>query len=434
MSVEPTRPPSVDSLARELARSFALPHMILVDCARRAISEAPESALQHAQSLAAEFSHLLHTDVVNATGVLLHSNLGRAPLPNFPYGRANNVEFNMELGERGSRHLAISALISLLTGAEKAIVVNNNAAALVLVLTALAQERDVVVSRGESVEIGGGFRIPDVMEQSGARLVDVGTTNRTRLRDYQKAIDSKKNDVALIMKIHPSNFSMEGFTESVSVKELATTSVPVVADIGSGLLDNTCPWLQGNLPTIPAWLSQEPAAKQSLSEGASLLTFSGDKLLGGPQCGIIAGRAELVDECARHPLMRALRPSAHTLMWLQTTLLAYCNKTVCQDVPFWNMVSQTVESLTLRAKTITSESQMGTVVSLTSLLGAGSAPGSELNSCGIEINGDVRRELREHSVPIIARTIAGNTFIDLRSVHPDDDAIVVEALRHLEVQ
>ncbi len=405
--------------------------MILVDCARRAVGESPTSAAHLASTYASEFSRMLQTDVVNATGVLLHSNLGRAPLPALPSRRANNVEFDMDSGERGSRHLAISRLVSLLTGAESAIVVNNNAAALVLVLTALAHGRDVVVSRGESVEIGGGFRIPDVMEQSGARLVDVGTTNRTRLDDYRKAIDSARNDVALIMKIHPSNFSIEGFTQDVTVAELASLSVPVVADIGSGLLDSACPWLHGRIESTPPWLMREPAARQSIADGAALVTFSGDKLLGGPQCGIIAGRADLVERCARHPLMRALRPGAHTLMWLQTTLLSYCNRSACDEIPFWNMLSQPLDVLRDRAHRIVESVGAGSVTETESLAGAGSAPGSTIPSWGIELPGDVRDALRAHSVPVIARASSGVTCLDLRTVHPDDDSVVIEALRSI---
>jgi L-seryl-tRNA(Ser) seleniumtransferase len=429
MSTEPVRPPSVDSLARELARSHALPHMILVDCARRAINDSPGSAAQLAASYASDFSRMLHSDVVNATGVLLHSNLGRAPLPALPARRANNVEFDLNSGERGSRHDAVSRLLALLTGCESAIVVNNNAAALVLVLSALAHGRDVVVSRGESVEIGGGFRIPDVMEQSGARLVDVGTTNRTRPGDYRKAVDSKRNDVALIMKIHPSNFSVQGFTEQASVKELSALPVPVVADIGSGLLDSACPWLHDRIDATPPWLANEPAARQSLADGAALVTFSGDKLLGGPQCGIVAGRADLVDQCARHPLMRALRPGAHTLMLLQATLLSYCNRSVCDDVPFWNMLTQPLHALRERAEYVVGAVGAGAVVELASLAGAGSAPGTSIPSFGIEIRGDLRDGLRAHSVPVIARASSGMTFLDMRTVHPDDDATVIDALR-----
>lgn len=428
MKSESTRPPSVDSVARHLSDSFTLPHSVLVSCARRAIHDAPDNALHYAELYAQEFTHSLLKNVVNATGVLLHTNLGRAPLPNASTSRATNLEFNMTTGQRGSRHNSIAQLIAILTGAEDAIVVNNNAAAVMLVVAALAHDRDVAVSRGESVEIGGGFRIPDVMEQSGARLVDVGTTNRTRLSDYEKAITSTRHDVALLMKIHPSNFSLDGFTENVSVKELASTNVPVVADIGSGLLDNTCPWLHGYLPTIPHWIVDEPAAKQAIDDGAALVTFSGDKLLGGPQCGIIAGKKEFVEKCARHPLMRALRPGGHTMLALQDTLLSYCARTVCTDIPFWSMVSQTRDSLHQRATAIVEKTQRGKVVDTEALIGAGSAPGTTLPSCGIALPGDLREHFRAYKIPIIARTVDATTYLDLRSVHPDDDTLICDAL------
>lgn len=428
MKSESARPPSVDSVARHLSRTHELPHAVLVDCARRAIQDSPENAIHYAELFAQEFTDSLLKNVVNATGVLLHTNLGRAPLPKLSTGRATNLEFDMTTGQRGSRHHSIAQLMTILTGAEDAIVVNNNAAAVMLVVAALAHDRDVAISRGESVEIGGGFRIPDVMEQSGARLVDVGTTNRTRLSDYEKAIASSRHNVALIMKIHPSNFSIDGFTQNVSVKELATTEVPVVADIGSGLIDNTCPWLHGFMPAVPQWLINEPAAKQAINDGAALVTFSGDKLLGGPQCGIIAGKKEFVDKCARHPLMRALRPGGHTMLALQDTLLAYCARTVCTSIPFWFMVSQTRDSLHQRATAIVDKTQRGKVVDTEALVGAGSAPGTTLPSCGIALSGDWRDQLRLHNTPIIARTIDAMTFLDLRSVHPDDDPLICDAL------
>lgn len=428
MSSESVRPPSVDFIARELAKSIALPHAILVDCARRAIAHEPTRASETAHQYAHDFTDALLVDVVNATGVLLHTNLGRAPLPTLSVGRASNLEFDMTTGQRGSRHSAIAQLITVLTGAEDAIVVNNNAAAVMLVLAALARDRDVVVSRGESVEIGGGFRIPDVMEQSGARLVDVGTTNRTRLSDYEKAIASKRNDVALVMKIHPSNYSIEGFTQDVSISELATCSVPIVADIGSGLIDNTCPWLHGVTSHIPHWLADEPAAKQAITDGASLVTFSGDKILGGPQCGIIAGKKELVEKCARHPFMRALRPGGHTILALQETLLSYCARTACETIPFWFMVAQSVDAIRERADAIVNAAHTGAVVALDSLVGAGSAPGTTLPSYGIACKGDIRADLRSYATPVIARTIDDVTYLDLRSVHPDDDVIIRDAL------
>ena len=432
MTTPPTHPPSIDSIARQLSQTSSLPHSLLVDCARRAVAQSPAHAITTAEQFAQELHSALLTDVVNATGVLLHTNLGRAPLAHSSAARPSNIEFDLASGERGSRQTAVSALVSSLIGAESAIVVNNNAAAVMLVLASLAHGRDVAVSRGESVEIGGGFRIPDVMEQSGARLVDVGTTNRTRLRDYAKAIENKRNDIALLMKIHPSNFAIEGFTESTTVEQLATLSVPVVSDIGSGLLDNTAPWLHGHTPSVPSWLVNEPAAKQALADRASLVTFSGDKLLGGPQCGIIAGRADLVAACAAHPLMRALRPGSHTMLLLQQVLLSYAARTVCTDVPFWKMVATSSSELRSRAEQIVASTGVGSVVDIDSLVGAGSAPGSTIASVGVSIPGDVRANLRSHSIPVIARTLGNITYIDMRSISPDDDHIVVQAISHLK--
>ena len=326
------RPPSVDALARGLATS-GLPHPLLVDVAREAI------AAGDADSAAARAEQLRRTllqPVINATGVLLHTNLGRAPLAAAPPAPATNLELDLATGQRGSRQDHCGRLVARLCGAERAIVVNNNASAVLLVLAALARGREVVVSRGESVEIGGGFRVPEVMEQSGARLVDVGTTNRTRRADYQAALTRPGADVALILKVHPSNYRVEGFVEGTSVAEVATldAAVPVVADIGSGLLDAACPWLADG---PPAWLEGEPAARQTLAAGAALVTFSGDKLLGGPQAGVIAGRADLVAACSAHPLARALRPGALVLGALQDVLLAYLRRDAGTTVPFWRM-------------------------------------------------------------------------------------------------
>ena len=432
MSNQQVHPPSVDVIARELAKSFTLPHAVLVHCAREAVRDAPQDAQGAAYDNALYFSQSLLTTVVNGTGVLLHTNLGRAPLAMTDSHRPTNLEFNLANGERGSRHTAVSELFGQLLNVEDAIVVNNNAAAVMLVLAALAEGRDVAVSRGESVEIGGGFRIPDVMEQSGARLVDVGTTNRTRLRDYERAIDSRKNDIALLLKVHPSNFSIEGFTEQTSISQLATLEVPIVADIGSGLLDNTAPWLQGYLDNVPSWIAQEPAARQAIADGADLITFSGDKLLGGPQCGVIAGRADLVAQCAAHPLMRALRPGGHTLLALQNVLLSYSARTVCTQIPFWSMATTPVQELAARAERIIAATGVGTSVALDSLIGAGSAPGSTIESHGISLAGDQRAALRRHATPVIARTVANTTYIDLRSVHPDDDSIIIDAVNSLQ--
>ena len=384
--------------------------------------------MQQADQLATEFTQTLLREVVNATGVLLHTNLGRAPVETHTTDRASNLELNMRTGERGSRQDTVGKLLALLCGAESAIVVNNNAAAVLLVVAALANSRDVAVSRGESVEIGGNFRIPEVTEQSGARLVDVGTTNRTRLRDYKKAIEKRGNDIALVLKVHPSNYRVSGFVEDTPMRELATLSVPVVADIGSGLIDNTCPWLEGR---TPAWLANEPAARQTLSDGASLVMFSGDKLFGGPQCGVIAGRADLVEACAQHPLARALRPGSLTMISMQSLALSYLGRTVTTDVAFWKMANIAVSELQLRAEKIITAAQVGEVCLLESIPGAGSAPGASIASAGVVIAGDHLAKLRNRQLPIIARVKESKTYFDLRTVRSQDDHLLIDALRNI---
>ena len=353
-----------------MAAASDLPHAVCVELARAAVADGAQAYAEPAAvERALQFRRTLLSPVINATGVLLHTNLGRAPLAFAHPPQAINVEFDLSSGERGSRQQAVGGLLATLCAAEAAMVVNNGAAAVLLVLAALADGRQVLVSRGESVEIGGGFRVPDVMEQSGAQLVDVGTTNRTRLGDYSKALARKAADVALILKVHPSNYRIEGFVEDTPVAQLATLDVPVVADIGSGLIDANCPWLSG---PPPAWLAGEPAARQSLAAGAALVTFSGDKLLGGPQAGIIAGRADLV-----------------------------------------------------------SAAGIGEVVASEAIPGAGSAPGTVIPSVAVSVAGDRLAGLRAAVPPIIARTRDGATLLDLRSVHPSDDGHLAAALAAL---
>ncbi len=404
-----------------------LPHAVCVELARAAVADGPEHWTAEAVLARAEHQHrLLLSPVVNATGVLLHTNLGRAPLAVQHPAQAINVEFDLTTGERGSRQAAVGGLLARLCGAEAAMVVNNNAAAVMLVLAALARERQVLVSRGESVEIGGGFRVPEVMEQSGAVLVDVGTTNRTRLADYSKALSRKGADVALVLKVHPSNYRVEGFVEGTLVEQLATLGVPVVADIGSGLIDANTPWLGG---PPPAWLADEPAARQTLTAGANLVTFSGDKLLGGPQSGIIAGDAALVAACATHPLARALRPGAHVLLALQGVTLAYLDRSASRTIPFWQMVAATTPELRGRAEQIVAKAGAGEVVDSEAIPGAGSAPGATIPSVAIRVPGDHLAALRGLQPPVIARSRDGATLVDLRTVHPTDDHHVVAALR-----
>ena len=418
------RPPSVDALARSIAGS-GLPHPILVDIARAAIADGdPDSAPTRAD----ELRRTLLSPVVNATGVLLHTNLGRAPLAVAHPARPQTIEFDLATGERGSRQRAVGQLFAKLCGAEDAIVVNNNAAAVLLVLATLAAGRDVAVSRGESVESGGAFRVPEVLEQSGARLVDVGTTNRTRLADYQRAIVRPGNDIAVVLKVHPSNYRVDGFVESTPISELAGLGVPLVADIGSGLIDADVPWLGG---PPPAWLAGEPAAVQTLEAGAALVTFSGDKLLGGPQAGVIAGRRDLVVACAKHPLARALRCGGHVLTALQQVALSYLARTVADDIPFWRMVTQPADVLRDRAAKIVAAAGVGSVVETDSVPGAGSAPGVTIPSHGVVLDGDHLAALRAHAMPVVARVREGRTVLDLRSVDPGDDASVIEALAGL---
>jgi len=421
----PSRPPSVDALARSLA-DLDLPHPLLVDAARAAIAAGDASLARiNAEALATA----LLRPVINATGVLLHTNLGRAPLapqrPDPPL-RYSNLELDLSTGRRGSRHRHAATLLARAAGAEAALVVNNGAAAVLLALTALAQGRDVVISRGELVEIGGGFRVPDVLAASGAHLVEVGTTNRTRVADYAAALTS---DSAVILKVHQSNYRMVGFTAAASVAELAGLGPLVVADIGSGLLDATTPWLPGG---PPAWLAAEPAARQTLADGAGLVTFSGDKLLGGPQAGIIAGRRDLVDRCAAHPLARALRPGGLVLAALQATALAYLRRDL-DALPLWSMATTPLAALQHRARSLVGDLDRTDIVvaECASVPGGGSLPGMEIPSAGLRIVGDGTAALRACDPPIIARAHDGATICDLRAVDAADDPILAKALASL---
>ena len=413
------RPPSVNDLALSIA-DVGLPHPLLVIAARAAIAAGdPDSAADEAQRL----RRSLLGPAINATGVLLHTNLGRAPL-GLEAGRGgpvrfSNLEFDISTGRRGSRASHASLLLATLTGAEAALVVNNCAAAVTLVLAALARGRGVAVSRGELVEIGGGFRVPEVMEQSGARLVEVGTTNRTRASDYRAA--TERDDVALLLKVHPSNYRITGFTEEAAVADLAKIGPPVVSDLGSGLLDERCPWLGQR----PDWLAGEPGARQTLAAGAALVTFSGDKLMGGPQAGIICGQADLVAACAAHPLMRAFRPGSLVLDALQSVAMAYLRRDA-DAIPFWHMARVPVEDLAERAEAL----GVGTPARTTAIAGAGSLPGQEIPSAGVELDGDHAAALRAHDPPVIARVNEQTTVIDLRTVDPADDAVVAAAVRH----
>lgn len=362
--------------------------------------------------------------VINATGVLLHTNMGRAPFGADAAASYSNLELDLGTGQRGSRQSAVGALFARMCGAEAAIVVNNCAAAVTLSLAGLAAGRGVAVSRSELVEIGGGFRVPEVLEQSGATLVEVGTTNRTRRADYDKAVASE-HDVAVVLKVHQSNYKIIGFTEDVPVRDLGGVGVPVLADIGSGLLDAACPWLDG---PPPLWLNDEPAARQTIADGADLIMFSGDKLLGGPQAGIIAGRADLVARCAKHPLARAFRPGGLVLSQLQQLALTYLDRRG-NDISFWRMASMSIDELTDRANAVVATAGTAAVVDTMAVPGGGTLPGVEIPSVGVAIPGDHLDALRLGGPrPIIARVDDGTTLLDLRTVDPRDDDVVGSAI------
>ena len=356
-----------------------------MEAARRSIAK---NDFENIQSYAKELYDDLLRPVINGTGVLIHTNLGRSPLKatggRHEEARYSTLEFDLPNGKRGSRAKKVGNLIAGYIEAESAIVVNNGAAAILLVLTALASNRPILISRGELVEIGGGFRIPDVLQASGAQLIEVGTTNKTRLKDYQSAANELSSPG--ILKVHASNYKITGFTESVTIEQLKSLGFEVFFDIGSGLLDQTAPWL--GWPT-PAWLKNEPGAKQALKSGADIITFSGDKLMGGPQAGIIAGNKELVARCADHPLYRAMRPGNLVLEALQETIFTYLDNRA-DTLPVWRMAKIKPEALKLRAEEI----GIGKAVPLFGTPGGGCLPGQEIESYGIAVQGDFTQQLR----------------------------------------
>ncbi len=406
-----------------------LPHAVRAEIARDAISAARDGRVADvfadAAARADAFRARLLGPVVNATGVLLHTNLGRAPLGAEALQEMvvasgyTNLEYRMAEGVRGSRHEHAGMLLAQACGAESGIVVNNNAAAVLLVLASLARDRSVVVSRGELVEIGGGFRVPEIMAETGARLVEVGTTNRTRLSDYANALT---DDVALVLKVHASNYRMVGFVASVTVGELAGLPRPVVVDAGSGLLDDTTPWLRER----PSWLRGELGVRQCISAGAALVTFSGDKLLGGPQAGVVVGRRDLIDRLKAHPLARAVRADKMTLAALQGVAFAYLSGDASR-IPFWRMACTPLGELRARAEAIAARVPSAKVVETSAVAGGGSLPGLGIPSYGVAVEGVRAGDLRARR--IVARVVDDRIVCDLRSVDPSDDARLADALR-----
>jgi len=362
---------------------------------------------------------------INATGVIIHTNLGRAPIADAAIERVTaiargytNLEYDLSKGSRGSRSAHAEPLITAITGAEAAIVVNNNAAATMLILSALAQGREVVISRGELVEIGGGFRVPDVMRQSGAVLREVGTTNRTRVSDYTAAVSPA---TAMFLRVHPSNFRIEGFTERPALGELVDAgramNIPVVEDIGSGCLVDD--------------LAGEPSVQASITAGVDLVCFSGDKLLGGPQAGIVAGRKALIERLRVHPLMRAVRADKITYAILEATLAEYAAGRAAETVPVQRMLHLSADEIEARAQALATRLADGgwrvAMISGSSAVGGGSAPGVSLPTALLAIaHGDespdaTERWLRTLDPPVIARIEHDRVVLDLRTVMPVDD-------------
>jgi L-seryl-tRNA(Ser) seleniumtransferase len=445
--VEPRDLPSVDALGALLGAESDLPRPLVIAVARDAIEQARTAALagetaDPAIAAATRLQALADArprEVINATGVLLHTNLGRAPLPEparsvTAPGGYTNVEFDLDEGHRGRRGRYVRALAAALVGAPAALVVNNNAGALLLALAAVARRGGrVAVSRGELIEIGGSFRLPELMTASGVRLVEVGTTNRTRIDDYERVI----GHVDAVLKVHPSNYRVEGFTEEVGFGALAdltkAAGTPFIADIGSGLLDTGTPWLPGGPPT---WLSGEPGAVQTLSQGADVVLFSGDKLLGGPQAGIAAGSQSVIARMSAHPLARALRVPGATLESLGEVLEMYATGRG-SEIPFWEMASIPEADLEDRSRALLARSgASGTIVDGESLPGAGSVPGVAIPSRVIRLGGPPEatwQALLHHDPPIVASRRDGAVHLDLRTVDPRHDPLIATALASLEV-
>jgi len=440
--------PSVDALLRSEAGKRAagrLGRPVLKAAVKSVLEEARVRAaddgslptegaiLGRAVSIASRVSRGL-TPVINATGVVLHTGLGRAPLPEDAARAAaragqgySDLEVDRLTGSRGKRSTRAEAILTAVTGAEAALVVNNNAAALVLALAALARRKEVLVSRGELIEIGGEFRLPNIMAASGAKLVEVGTTNRTRLRDYKKAITRK---TALILKVHPSNYRVVGFQESASVQELAKVAakaaVPLLFDVGSGLIDR--------YPGVPA---EEPAVSEALAQGADLVCFSGDKLLGGPQAGILVGRAEPLDKLRRDPMARAVRVDKMQIAALEAVLLAY-SRGEQLELPVWRMLREPASTVKERATALARALHGGlegaSVEGCESAVGGGSLPGFVLPSSAVRLKtrdpSTFAANLRAGSPPVFCRVEEGALVFDMRTVDPAEVEVLARVISY----
>jgi len=438
--------PSVNSLLETSGVRSLLaqhPRRVVLDAVRSAVDDARSSGDAHrteeqwVESITSVVRRNTQSSlrrVINATGVVLHTNLGRAPLAEVAIraieeaaGGFSNLEYDIETGQRGSRYSHCVGLLRQLTGAEDALVVNNCAAAIVLSLNTLAQRKEVLVSRGELVEIGGSFRIPEIMARSGAKLVEVGTTNRTHDDDYRRAITPK---TGAIVKVHRSNFTIDGFTADVSVERLAFIAaehgLPVIHDLGSGLM----------LPLDAHGLTGEPTASAALASGATLLLMSGDKLLGGPQAGIILGASSVVAKLRKNPFARAMRVDKLTLSALEATLRLYLEpERALREIPVLVMLTESVAEVESRARAVArtlSEGGVGAeVVATSSSVGGGAFPTAEIPSSAIVLAGnaaELEEKLRRADPPVIGRISDGKLLLDLRTVLAREHAILCRAV------
>jgi L-seryl-tRNA(Ser) seleniumtransferase len=437
--------PSIDVLLRaceDLQAQYG--HAQTVNALRRVVDGARQTALDGGvipaeTVLVAETAALLAREsrptlrpVINATGVIIHTNLGRAPLSDEALnamravgGGYSTLEYDLEPGQRGKRDRHIERILTAVTGAEAGMVVNNNASGVLLALTALAQGREVIISRGQLVEIGGSFRVPDVMQQSGAVMVEVGTTNRTHPHDYERAITE---NTAAIVRAHASNFKVVGFTESVPLRDLADLAhargLVLLDDIGSGTL----------IDTTQFGLTYEPMVQHSLGDGADLVMFSGDKLLGGPQAGIIVGRADLIEVLKRHPLARAIRTDKLCLSALAATLDHYRKGEALDKIPVWRLISLSLDTIRARAE-FWAAAVGGDVVESESTVGGGSLPGETLPTWALSPRVDqpnaAAARLRQHDPPVIARVAQDRLLLDPRTVLPRQENDLIAALKEL---
>ncbi|MCJ7523367.1 MAG: L-seryl-tRNA(Sec) selenium transferase [Dehalococcoidia bacterium] len=445
--------PSVDSLMSEAGigqlRS-AYPHDLVVDLIRQqlglarisiaaggsppAVNQLVETICSRAEALSSPGPRR----VINASGVILHTNLGRAPLSEPAIEAMKSVspgycdlEFDLGSGTRGSRNSHIEQLLCQLSGAEAALVVNNNASAVLLALSALAKRKEVIVSRGQAVEIGGGFRIPEVMKQSGAKLVEVGTTNSTYVRDFEQAISPR---TAALMRVHSSNFKIIGYTQHVTLEELVSLGLrydlPVYDDLGSGCF----------LDTTRFGLDPEPTVQESISSGVGLAFFSGDKLVGGPQAGIIVGKKEYIDKMKKHPLARAVRIDKTRLAGLAATLVSYLKGRALEEIPVWRMISAPLDGIEKRAvQWAQAGGDLARVIEGESMIGGGSLPGGTLPTRLIAIGQQQKKKgqntaqmlaykLRSQEPPVVGRLSGNILLLDPRTVFPEEDRVLIQAL------